>query len=379
MTGDGRTRTPPRHRTPAEDPDQIDLATLGWNAWFAEQFEPHARDGLHPARVTVAHNYLYQLLGVDGEVLAEVSGRHRHQSGSPDAIPVVGDWVAMRPSRTERKATIEAVLPRRTTFSRKAAGEPTRRQLVAANIDTVFLVCGLDSDFNVPRIERYLVAIRESGAEAVIVLNKADVCPDPEAARAATAAAAPGVPIHLVSCQRNIGLDALQPHLAAGRTVALLGSSGVGKSTIINRLLGADRQRTRAIRPRDGRGRHTTTQRELIVMPAGALLIDTPGMRELQLWDSAESLDETFDDIETLATDCRFRDCGHDREPGCAVRAAAERGTLATRRVEHYRGLKREGALLQQRRDELVRLQEQRRTSSAHRALRLTSRLSGDH
>lgn len=365
-------------RPPTVNPDQSDLAPIGWTAWFAERFEPHAREGLHPARVTVAHNYLYTLLGTDGEVLAEVSGRHRHRSGGPDAIPVVGDWVAMKPSRTERKATIEAVLPRRTSFARKAAGEPTRRQLVAANIDTIFLVCGLDDDFNVPRIERYLVAIRESGAAAVIVLNKTDACPDLDAAHAATAAAAPGVPVHVISCLRNTGLDTLQPHLVPGCTVALLGSSGVGKSTLINRLLGVDRQRTRTVRARDGRGRHTTTQRELIVMPAGALLIDTPGMRELQLWDSADSLDDTFDDIETLAADCRFRDCGHDQEPGCAVRAAIDRGTLATRRVEHYRGLKREGTLLQQRRDELARLQEQRRTTSAHRALRSTSRLSGD-
>lgn len=350
--------------------DPTSLESLGWDETFATLFEPQAREGRWPARVAVAHNYLYQVLCEDGELMAEVAGRLKHQASAADGMPVVGDWVAIRPTEAERKATIEAVLPRRSCFSRKAAGEATRRQLVAANIDTVFLVCGLDDDFNLRRIERYLVAIRDSGAAPVIILNKADIAPEADAARAATVALAPDTPVHVISCLEDEGVETLSPYLRQGHTIALLGSSGVGKSTIINRLLGVDRQRTRGVRRRDGRGRHTTTQRELIVLPDGGLLIDTPGMRELQLWDSAEALDDAFDDIDTLAATCKFRDCQHDREPGCAVRAAVDDGRLSTSRLEGYRKLQHEGAALQQRRTELARIEEQRRVKTVHRAMR---------
>ena len=346
----------------------MDLETLGWGEWFAEPFRLHAAQGLRPARVAIPHNYLYQLYTAHGELMAEAAGRLRHRAAGADAMPVVGDWVAIRPSETERKATIEAVLPRLSCFSRKASGEPTRRQLVAANIDMVFLVCGLDDDFNLRRIERYLAAIHESGATAVIVLNKADVCPDIDAARSAAGALAPGTPIHVTSCLAEGGTDPLAAHLRPGKTVALLGSSGVGKSTIINRLLGTDRQRTRAVRSRDRRGRHTTTQRELILMPDGGLLIDTPGMRELQLWDSADALKDAFEDIDAMATGCRFRNCAHEREPGCAVGAAVDDGRLAASRLDNYRRLRDEGDLLRRRRDELARLEERRRDSTGHRA-----------
>lgn len=356
------------------------IERLGWDDRFAAALPAGAGGGLQPARVAVAHNAFYQLLAAGGEVMAELAGRLRHRSAGADARPVVGDWVAVRLGADGRAGTIEAVLPRRCCFSRKAAGEPTRRQLVAANVDAVLVVCGLDDDFNPRRIERYLAAVRHSGADPVLVLSKADLCADPEARRAAVAALAPHAPLHVVNALRPGGADPLRPHLRRGTTGALIGSSGVGKSTIINSLLGCERQRTAAVRRRDGRGRHTTTQRELILLPGGGLIIDTPGMRELQLWDDAGALDDAFDDIRALAEACRFRDCGHDREPRCAVRRAVETGRLSAARLDSFRRLRREGEEVRRRRDELARRDEQRRAGAAHRAVRAlrSNRLTGD-
>lgn len=348
----------------------LDLETLGWDDGFAVPFRPYEGQGLRPARVAVAHNYLYQLYTAQGDVMAEVAGRVRHQAAGAEAMPVVGDWVAIRSGADGSKATIEAVLPRRSCFTRKAAGEPTRKQLVAANINTVFMVCGLDDDFNLRRIERYLVAIQTSGAAPVLVLNKADLCAEPETRRTATADLSPDTPIHVIGALRPGGADPLLAYLAPGQTGALIGSSGTGKSTIINRLLGTDRQRTRSVRARDRRGRHTTTQRELIMVPSGGMLIDTPGMRELQLWDGAASVDDAFEDVDAQAAECRFRDCAHDQEPGCAVRASVEKGRLSAARLNSYQRLQREGQVLQQRRDELARLEEHRHVKTAHRAMR---------
>ncbi|MEE2637914.1 MAG: ribosome small subunit-dependent GTPase A [Acidobacteriota bacterium] len=347
----------------------VTLERLGWDAEFDTQFVPFSHKGLLPARVAVTHNYLYQLCTADAVVMAEVAGRLRHHSIGPEGRPVVGDWVALRLAAQD-KATIEAILTRRTCFSRKAAGEPARRQLVAANIDTVLLVCGLDADFNLRRIERYLVAIRHSGADPVLVLNKADRCRDTETPRAAVAELAPQVPIHVIGALEAGGTDVLRQHLPPGKTGALIGSSGVGKSTIINSLLGNERQRTRAVRGRDRRGRHTTTQRELIPLPDGGLLIDTPGMRELQLWEGDDALDDAFDDILALAAACRFRDCEHDREPGCAVRLAVEQERLTSARLGNYRKLSREGLRLRKRLDEQARLETHREVKGAHRAMR---------
>jgi ribosome biogenesis GTPase len=332
-----------------------DLTEYGWDESLAAAFETSAAEGLVPGRVIRQSRDQSTIVTAKGECAAEVSGRFRHIARGPSDFPAVGDWVAARPV-PDGPALIEAVLPRRTAFTRKAAGEAVEAQVLAANVDTVFLVSGLDGDFNIRRIERYLTTAWSSGAEPVIVLNKADLRPDLEAVAAEAKAVAPGVPIVTVSALAEEGLENLAPYLAAGKTVAFLGSSGVGKSTMINRLLSEERFRTAAVSDAAaGRGRHTTTERELVRLPGGALLIDTPGMRELGLWADDDGLDRTFDEIEALASRCRFPDCGHEHEPGCAVRAAVESGTLDAGRWRSYLKLRREMRFLELKKDEKSR------------------------
>jgi ribosome biogenesis GTPase len=317
----------------------LTLEALGWSAFFADAFPPD--DELIPARVIARHHGPCVLLSEQGKL----GGVARD-----GVVPAVGDWVAARPLPGERKAAIEAVLPRRTVFSRKEAWVRTEEQVVAANVDTVFLVQGLGQDFNVRRLERYLVAAWESGAEPVIILTKTDLVEDAGGAVAEAETVAFGVPVLAISAVTGDGLEELEQHLVPGRTVALLGSSGVGKSTLVNRLAGRELLATRELRA-DGRGRHTTSHRELVPLPSGALLIDTPGMRELQLWAGEESLDGAFADVAELTTQCRFADCAHRTEPGCAIRAALADGRLDRERWESYRKLQRELRALAIRQD----------------------------
>jgi ribosome biogenesis GTPase len=298
-----------------------------------------------------------------------VSGRFRHTAASRADYPSVGDWVALARPHGGR-ALIHAVLPRRSRFLRKVAGSETEAQVVAANIDVIFIVGGLDDDFNLRRIERYLVTAWEGGATPVVVLNKADLTAAVEERIAEVTTIAPGVPVHPVSCRSGEGLAALQTYLAPGRTVALIGSSGVGKSTIINRLAGFDRQRTRDVRASDSRGRHTTTNRELVLLPGGGLLIDTPGMRELQLWNVGDALGDAFDDIRDAAAGCHFRDCRHETEPRCAVKAAVAEGRIKAERLENYRRLQRELDHLAVRQDERQALDAKRKERTLSRAQR---------
>jgi ribosome biogenesis GTPase len=338
-------------------PKEIPLSAteLGWNEQLEEHFRPHAEDGLVAGRVAVEHRGAYAVYTEDGDVWAELAGKLRHDALGRGELPAVGDWVALQPG-AGRKATIRAVLPRRTKISRKVTLGETEEQVLAANVDTILLVSSLNGDLNLRRLERYLATAWESGAQPAIVLNKADLCPEDERTGlvAEVEAIAFGVPVHTVSALTSEGIDELAPYLAAGRTVVLLGSSGVGKSTLTNRLLGRQYLATNELRE-DGRGRHTTTQRELVQLPGGGLVIDTPGLRELQLWESSDGLAEAFEDVAELEAACRFSDCAHESEPGCAVREAIASGSLAVERLDSYRKLQRELARLERRRD--VRLQ----------------------
>ena len=336
----------------------ISLAELGWNSSCQEHFAAFKDLGYQASRVIREHKEAYQLCTERGELSGEVSGRFRHQAQSKDDFPAVGDWVAVEGRPGEAKATIHAVLPRKSAFSRTAAGGKTEAQVVAANVDTAFLVSGLDGDFNVRRIERYLTLAWDSGSAPVVVLNKSDVCPEVEARVDEVERIAIGVPVLPISAVEGRGLDSLRERLGPGRTGVFLGSSGVGKSTLINALLGTARMKVRAVRQDDSHGRHTTTHRELIVLPGGGIVIDTPGMRELQLWSDEAGLKQAFDDIAALAEQCRFRDCAHRSEPGCAIRRAIKLGTLDARRYESYLKLNRELRYLDARQDQRERLLE---------------------
>lgn len=338
----------------------MNLEDMGWNEHFSHHFERYKNETLIPARIACEERNLYQIFCESGTMSAEVSGRFRHDAQSRADFPAVGDWVAIAPQVGEQKAIIHAVLPRKSSFSRKAilGGGPkygegkTEEQVLAVNIDSVFLVSGLDHDFNLRRIERYLSIAWDSGASPVIVLNKADLHDDIEPFLEQVESVAMSVPTCTVSAKTSDGLDSLTGYVKRGQTVAFLGSSGVGKSSIINALLNEERLKIGELRKSDGRGRHTTTHRELIILPNGGIVIDTPGMREIQIWTDEDGLEKAFGDIEELALQCRFRDCKHESEPGCAIRKAIEKGTLDQKRFRNYLRLQKEIQHLKLRQDQ---------------------------
>ncbi len=340
----------------------MSLNSLGWNDFFQKQFGNAGE--LCAARISNVHLSQYEIFSESGSGRANLSGKLRHAIEKSEIDrPVTGDWVAIQKSENS-VAVIHRILTRRTKISRKLPGETTEEQILAANVDVAFVMTGLDQDFNLNRIERYCTALQDSGADIILILNKSDICTDAQEKISEIKSFAPLTPVICMSARDGIGLELVLFYLEAGKTACILGSSGVGKSTLTNLLLGADTQRTQE---KEFRGRHTTTSRELFLLPNGALWIDTPGLREFQLWNETADADSAFEDIELLATECHFRDCRHGTEPDCAVRVALEAGTLDERRFKNYLKMKKELKHLELRQNSTASRLEKERWKKIHK------------
>lgn len=348
----------------------MSISRWGWNSYFEALWCNRERKKVQPARVIGQQRRFWRVGGEFGECWAEAGGKLHLSAGPGVEWPAVGDWVAVQFRDQESSAMIQEVLARRSRFARKAPGRKIEQQVLAANVDIALLVSALDGDFNPRRVERYLAQVWESGARPVIILNKADACADAPGKAAEIGQIAQGAAVCVVSARTGQGFEELEKFLAPGITLALLGSSGAGKSTIANRLMGQSIQQVQPVRERDSRGRHTTTTRELFVLPGGAVLMDTPGLRELQLWDAVDGVSQAFADIELLAGQCRFRDCRHEAEPGCAVQASLAAGTLEEARFENHRKLEREQEFLRRKMNPEARHEEKQRIKNVHREIR---------
>lgn len=346
------------------------IRDLGWDGYFEALWNAIEMEYCVPARVVSQQRGMWRVAGDFGECWAEASGKLRKGSETGGDWPVVGDWAAVETRGGQGNAAIQHVLPRRSRFARKVAGRQIAEQVIAANVDRALIMAALDADFNVRRIERYLAQAWESGARPAIVLNKTDVCGELEERATETERVARGVPVYLVSAKTGEGFESLEASFKNGQTLVLLGSSGVGKSTLVNRLLQEDRQRTHEVRQSDSRGRHTTTSRQLFMLPNGAMIIDTPGLREVQLWSVDDGVQQAFADVDELARHCRFGDCRHQDEPGCAVQAALGSGILEESRLENWRKLERERQFLARKMDPEIRRAEKKRVKVIMRQVR---------
>jgi len=342
----------------------LQLQEMGWSKHFEDEFNKTKKEGdIVPARVVARHKNIFQVLTEKGEFNADITGRLKHKK----AFPAVGDWVTTQVSENDGPAIIQEILPRKSKFSRKEAGDVTLEQVVAANIDVVFLMTSLNQDLNLRRLERYLTVIWNSGAQPVILLSKSDLESDIEKKQAEVEEIAPGVDILVLSALTGEGLDKIYGYLKPGRTIAVVGSSGVGKSTLINSLAGKEIMDVQEIREHDGRGRHTTTHSRLFFLPRGGMLIDTPGLRELQIWEGEEGIGITFSDIEELAAKCRFNDCAHETEPGCGVKKGIEEGVISEERLKSYRKLKRELAFIEMKKKKGANKAEKMKWDKLHK------------
>ena len=348
------------------------LIAAGWNEKWQEKADSDLAS-LIPGRIIVEHKRIYRIHTEHGILLGEISGKFRHEAAEREDYPAVGDWVMVHPLPNEEKAIIQRILPRTSKFSRKAAGFTSGEQIVAVNVDVVFLVMALNHDFNLRRLERYLLSTWESGANPIVVLSKSDLCHDIEAKIQQAESVAMGVPIMACSVVDETGLEALKTPIDPGTTVAVLGSSGAGKSSLINFLLGEERMHTNDIREDDSKGKHTTTHRELLLLPDGGIIIDTPGMRELQLWESEGGLEQGFQDVEALSDRCQFRDCQHENEPNCAVALAIEEGHLSLERFNSYLKLQKELAYIERKankREQLIEKKKWKQISQTQKNMR---------
>ena len=349
------------------------IEQYGWSDTLQLAFEPHRRAGHLPGRIIVQQREAHTVVTDGGNLSARVSGRLRHEAREA-GHPAAGDWVALTANAGGGTATIHAILPRRTAFVRRAADSVQTLQVIAANIDVVFIATSMNADLNPRRLERFLAAAWQSGARPVVVLTKADLCEHPEGRAAEIAALVADCPVRVVSVRQGLGMDGLMEHVAPGETCVLIGSSGAGKSTLVNALLGEERMATQDIRATDARGRHTTSNRQLVLLPGGGLILDTPGIREVGLIDADEGLSTVFADIEHLAQKCRFRDCGHSSEPGCAVRGALDEGRLDAKRWAHYQKLSGELAVSGLTKDRMAQETDRRRLASQQKAYQSTKR-----
>lgn len=326
--------------------DRITLQELGWNETLQQEFDS-INNGYKIGRVAIEHKNMYRLYTCDGEILASISGKMKHNAIGREDYPAVGDWVIIDKTRQEEgNAVIHGILSRKSKFSRKVAGNETEEQIIAVNVDTLFICMSLNNDFNIRRLERYLIMAWDSESAPVVLLTKADLCDEIDRKIKEIESVAFGVTVHVISSKNKTGVDELAQYISKGKTVAFLGSSGVGKSTLINLIIGEERLLTQEIREDDDKGKHTTTHRELILLPDGGLVIDTPGMREFHILDSSVGLESTFDDIEELALACKFNDCSHMNEPGCAVQRAIKEGALTEKRFNSYIKLKKEAEFI---------------------------------